>query len=168
MSSAILSPRKAFELGWIYDLADPDKQIQQAGIDIRIEKVFRIQGTAYLSETEKRAPSYIEVFPSGENKEFVLQAGETYLFDAYESVTMPNNATAIVWRRSTLNRFAVDITAGLWDPGFKGKLGGRISPQVRLTIARGTRVAQVFFLSTEAASTYQGQYQNGSSQIVPK
>ena len=166
---SIINPNIIYQKGYIQNLGDPKLQIQQVGIDIRIDKLYRLRGIAYIGITDKRFPHFDEVrarvHPDTGEEIFDILPNETYVFDAFETIEVPKNATAIIWRRSTLNRIGMRVTAGLWDPGFHGTLGGLIkSDSIKVVLARGARIAQVFFLDSKAASQYDGTYQGGTSQ----
>jgi len=91
-----------------------------------------------------------------------LEEGEHKLARLNEVVTIPHDAFALIFSRSTFNRQGVLITATVFEPGWRGiptvsvyNLSG-----TDFSIRKDTRVAQIIFFKANAASTYNGQYQN--------
>ena len=91
-----------------------------------------------------------------------LEQGEHKLARLNEVVTVPHDAFALIFSRSTFNRQGVLITATVFEPGWKGIPVVSIFnfSGARFSIAKDTRVAQIIFFKANAASTYNGQYQN--------
>lgn len=141
---------------------DSDKQIQQAGIDIRIAKVFTIHTPAIeISETTKPdfKSVYREIVPDGQGW-FHLFPGTAYSIDSMEEVVLPQNRAAIVLHRSSFNRSGIFITGSVYDPGFQGNVGATMYVFNRARVQIGTRIAQIVFMDADGASEYNGSYQN--------
>jgi len=167
----IVNPKQAVDDGVITNVGDG--QVQQNGIDIRIDRMYRVRGSAYLGIAKKLMPNFDEVHPrkNAETGEWVfdLSPEQSYVFDAVEVVDMPENLMALIVTRSTLNRCGIRVTSGVWDSGFRGTLGGFINTgSIPAFIERGSRIAQVVFYNADSASMYNGQYQDGNSQSVGK
>ena len=91
-----------------------------------------------------------------------LEQGEHKLARLNEVVTVPHDAFALIFSRSTFNRQGILITSTVFEPGWRGiptvsiyNLSG-----AQCYITKDTRIIQIIFFKSNAASTYSGQYQN--------
>ena len=91
-----------------------------------------------------------------------LEHSEHKLARLNEVVTVPHDAFALIFSRSTFNRQGVLITTTVFEPGWKGIPVVSIFnfSGARFSIAKDIRVAQIIFFKANASSTYNGQYQN--------
>ena len=168
----VLNPRKAFEEGLVkgiegFPAFDPEKQIQQAGIDIRVAKIFTVHtNIVSISETEKPKfdQIYRELYPDARGM-IRLEPGKAYSVDSMEYVKIPHDMSALVVHRSTFNRIGVLITGANYDPGFEGNIGVTMYVHNLIEIAIGTRIAQILFIKTDAANNYHGTYQKQKSHV---
>ncbi|RLJ04188.1 MAG: hypothetical protein DRP18_05010 [Candidatus Aenigmatarchaeota archaeon] len=91
-----------------------------------------------------------------------LKHNEHKLVKLNEVITVPPDAFGLIFSRSTFNRLGILITATVFEPGWKG------IPVISIynfsgtcfNIPKNTRVAQIIFFKADAASVYNGQYQN--------
>jgi len=144
-----------------------DKQIQQAGIDIRINRIHTVH-TPLITIGKNVKPDfksiYLEVEPNVEG--FMrLEPGKAYSIDSMERCKVPENMAALVLHRSTFNRCGIFITGSVYDPGFEGNIGTTMYVHNTIEVEVGTRFAQIVFLPADAASTYKGSYQGQKSHI---
>jgi len=107
-------------------------QIQQVGIDLTIAETVR------------------------------LKHGEYKAVKLNEIVSVPPDVFALMFSRSTFNRQGILITSTVFEPGWRGiptvsvyNLSG-----AQCYISKDTRIIQIIFFRAEAASVYNGQYQN--------
>ncbi|RLC62579.1 MAG: hypothetical protein DRI01_06625 [Chloroflexi bacterium] len=107
-------------------------EIQQVGIDLTIAE------DVYLKHSEHKAVRLNEI------------------------VSVPDEMFALIFSRSTFNRQGILITSTVFEPGWRGiptvsiyNLSG-----VDISIVKDTRIAQIIFFKADAASVYNGQYQN--------
>lgn len=133
-----------------------DKHIQQAAVDLSIERVWAVERDVFLiDEEQKRFRSTTELFV-GEDGYWNLPEG-VYEISTQHSVTMSDNEVGLVVTRSSLLRNGVTISSGLMDPAFKTNNIGAVM-HVRggaMKIKPGTRVAQ--FIVWQVANP-QGKY----------
>jgi len=155
----ILNPRKAIEEGWIKNYGE--ECIQPNSIDVRLNKLFAIEGILFLGVDKRDLPEWEEQIPD-RNNFFFLAAGRAYQFECLERVEVPENVIMRLYMRSTLNRSGVFVGAGLWDTGFKNFVGASFYPFCSALIEKGARIAQVVFIKASSAGFYRGQY--GDSQ----
>lgn len=168
----LLNPKDIFEEKLLkgiegYPTFDPDKQIQQAGIDIRVARIFTVHSPIIeISETTKPdfKSLYGELEPDSQGW-FHLLPGTAYSIDSMEFIKVPENASAFVLQRSTFNRSGVFITGSVYDPSFEGNVGATMYVFNRLKLQVGTRIAQVFFALTDSAGNYNGSYQGQKGHI---
>ncbi len=125
-----VNPKIVKELGLVKFAKDTE--IQQVGIDLTIAETVRLN--------------------HGEHKAVRLN----------EVVSVPDDMFALIFSRSTFNRQGVLITATVFEPGWKGipVLSIFNFSGSRFTIEKNTRIAQIIFFKADAASVYNGQYQN--------
>jgi len=79
-----------------------------------------------------------------------------------EIVSVPVSMFALMFSRSTFNRQGILITSTVFEPGWRGIPTVSIYnfSGVDISIAKDTRIAQIIFFKADAASVYNGQYQN--------
>lgn len=158
----IFSPMRAYEEGWIKGLEDVDKQVQQNGIDVRVESIQEIISSGVLRKEGKELPRYKALTPEDvpDGREvFAINIGKAYIMTSYESVRIPENVVGMVFMRSTLNRIGAPIHSGLYDSGFKGRIQPTLYPMNHLLIEKGARFAQIIFMQAQSYKLYDGQYQ---------
>jgi len=168
----IINPREVLEKGFLVAQEgclplDPEKQMQQAGIDIRINRIFCIAVPLFrITNTEK--PNFRELYtekePDSDNL-IRLSKGEAYFVDSMEYCKVPKDATAFVLHRSTFNRSGIFVTGSVYDPSFEGNVGATMYVHNSVEIEVGTRFAQILFMSASAAQEYQGGYQKQKGHL---
>ncbi|WP_456475244.1 dCTP deaminase [Candidatus Pyrohabitans sp.] len=134
--------------------------IQGAGVDLRIDKLYDITSPAALYKEERTLPELREI----EGERYVLKPGKYYLCTTLERVNMPKDLVAFMFQRSTLFRCGVSLRTAVIDPGYRGVLTVGIKNEggFEFTLERGSRIAQVVFARVEGdAVAYEGRYQGG-------
>jgi len=137
------------------------EQLQQVGIDLRINKIYLLQGSGELLKESKRFPEYLDLTEYGD--QVLLHAGKCYSVDTMEYVEVPKDMYATVIHRSTCNRMGATVMGSIYDPGFRGIVNCNIRPSNDIRIEKGVRIAQIVFTKADAASVYNGQYQDGKN-----
>lgn len=168
----ILNPKIVFDKKLLkgiegYPFFDPEKQIQQAGIDIRVARVFTVH-TPVVEISETTKPDFKSIYREVEADNqgwFFLSPGVAYSVDSMEEIKVPKDASAFVLQRSTFNRSGVFITGSVYDPNFEGNVGATMYVFNKLRLQVGTRIAQVFFVSTDSAGEYNGSYQRQKGHV---
>ena len=125
-----INPKDVKDLGLVK--FSKNTQIQQVGIDLTIAETVR------------------------------LKHGEYKAVKLNEIVSVPPDVFALMFSRSTFNRQGILITSTVFEPGWRGiptvsvyNLSG-----AQCYISKDTRIIQIIFFRAEAASVYNGQYQN--------
>lgn len=147
-----------YVLRYLFPNLDED-QYQPAGVDLKLDKVFRLEGKgALLKGDDKRLPEYHEV--EAASGVFELEPNVPYMLELAPELEIPREAAALFLPRSTLLRSGVSVHTALGDPGFRGKI--RVLAVNHHTepyrIARGERVVQAVFVGAINASMYDGDY----------
>ena len=162
----------------------PPEQFGSCSVDFRLGSefsVFEHSRHAYIDLREKTAIQdlmrTIEV-PTGES--FILQPGEFALAITEESLELADDILGRLEGRSSLGRIGIIVhgTAGLFDPGWRGKATLELSNLGRMPVALypGMRICSFTFeqLTTpssvpyhkKASNKYAGQTRPLASKLV--
>ncbi len=143
---------------WITPLIE--RQIQPAGIDLRISKIFVFKGRGQLGAESKKLAETIELEPY-ENKWF-LEKG-AYKIRFAEIVSVPEDAVGFCYPRSSLLRMGASLLCAVWDPGYMGRGESLLIVENPhgIEIERDARIAQLVFIKLveKPQKTYDGSYQ---------
>jgi len=134
--------------------------VQGAGVDLEIEKLYEINSNSYLGIDRRELPEVDEV----DENPFVLSPNAYYLGLTKENVNMPNDLVAFMLPRSTLFRSGVSLRTAVIDPGYRGALtvGIKNETDFEFTLEKNARIAQVVFSKIfGGALDYDGKYQGG-------
>lgn len=145
--------------GIVYNY-DPEKGIQQQGIDVRIDMVYQLQDVGLIGRHITDIPNRVQIFARNDDL-YILEPGY-YEVDLMEGVDVPNNATLHFKTRSSLVRCGAQIYSGQFDAGFHTEKAGCFLHVIRpIKIERLARIAQaIVFTSNEVDNTYNGQFQS--------
>lgn len=149
-----------------------DSDIQPNGIDIRINKLYRVPNSmAYLLEDKRYIPPAEEITPWEHHPEefrncFYLHPGSVFEFETELKVKVPDNYIGIIHQRSTLSRAGVLVTSGIYDSGYEGLIAGQLHSWTPLYLERGVRIAQFILLPATSRGRYSGIYQNKTTSDV--
>ncbi len=136
------------------------ENIQGSGVDLRIDKLFELDGDASLGKKDRTLPSARGL--KGEN--FVLKPKSYYLCLTTEKVNMPSDLVAFILPRSTLFRSGISLKSAVVDPGYKGALTMGLMNETgrQFHLERGARIAQIVFSYVSGDTlSYKGKYQGG-------
>jgi len=134
--------------------------VQGAGVDLEIEKLYEINSNSYLGVDRRELPEVDEV----DKNPFVLSPNAYYLGLTKEKVNVPNDLVAFMLPRSTLFRSGVSLRTAVIDPGYRGALtvGIKNETDFEFTLEKNARIAQVVFSKIfGGALDYDGRYQGG-------
>ena len=153
----ILDPKDIVSLKAVKGLKDPKLQIQPNGIDLRVGKIFKINGedendmgVLDFDNKERKYPSYDEIkLPS------VLHP-DSYIVQYAETVEIPKNAMAQVFMRSSLQRMGAFLFTSVYDSGYVGKGVGLLILTRPITILPDARIGQIVFHDAKSSSVYEG------------
>lgn len=149
-------------------LNDTEPQIQPNGVDLRLDRVFRIEGKAVLARDTKISSQLIRVHEvHAKEGWFTLEPtnGFNYLVDFCETAHVPAGYCAQIITRSSLVRIGCDVMSGLWDAGWHGKTGASLRLRNKVDVEWGARLCQMVFHESDFnGQYYAGDYQNKDSQ----
>ena len=137
----------------------PEIQVQQAGVDLTLDKIFEFTSKGqidYDNSNRKIADTKELEFED----EIFLKPG-AYKVQLSEFIKIPEDCLGICLPRSTLLRCGATIHTAFWDPGYEGKseiLLVVYNPE-GLILKKKARIAQMTFAKVEdAKGPYKGAY----------
>lgn len=177
-----INPKTAIEKGWIKGITDEKKQIQPNAIDFTLDEVWSVNvALCAISEDGKqmRGGGKIQPVPArnGSGNFWHLGYGiYDCLSDMY--VEVPDGVAAMLVTRSTFARNGIFLTSGLYDSGFKGRIGFTLHVQPsqvlnglenphNTVIGVNTRVGQIIFVEASSAGLYTGGYNHAAGTVAP-
>ena len=98
-----------------------------------------------------------------ETRRIDIRPGFPILATTIEVVTIPSDAAAVVYLKSSRAREGLDHALAGWiDPGFSGTITLELHAHRPLVLTAGQRVIQIVLMSLNApaAKPYAGRYQN--------
>jgi len=146
----------------IEPLEDPDRQIQSAGVDLRLGnefRVFKIISTPYI-DTKKENKDYTQRIVLDDDRPFIIHPGEFVLASVKEYIKLPPDLMGSVDGKSSLGRLGVAIhtTSASINPGWEGRFVLEITNSGRMPVALypNMRVAKLvlYKLSSECERPY--------------
>ena len=140
-----------------------EKNIQPAGVDLRVKCIYRLKNGGFLGIKNRRTPD-VEVVAKYKEEKFTLKPNEFVLVETMEKVNMPNDLLALILPRSSLFRCGVSLHTAVVDPGFIGTLtfGMKNLSEHPFEIEIGTRIGQIVFEKVKGnTKLYEGKYQGG-------
>lgn len=158
----IIPPNEALDK-YVRKYIDSSFQVQQAGIDLSISKIYSFisYGSIDFDNKNRKLADSVEI--KLENDEPTHLASGVYRIKTNELIELDNKTIGVFFPRSSLIRNGASVSAGLFDPGYKGY------PEFLLTILnpnglevyKNARIGQiVFFRSRKKLSEYKGIYKN--------
>jgi dCTP deaminase len=104
------------------------KQIQPAGIDVRLSNRFRVFDCTKFTHIDPLA-AQTDITKELIADTYILQPGHFVLGSTLERITLPDDLAARIEGKSSNGRLGIQVhsTAGFIDPGFKGNITLEIS-----------------------------------------
>jgi dUTP pyrophosphatase len=169
LGRAALLERLARQPPLVEGLADPARQVQPHGIDLRLESIWELTAAGAIAADppadapaapDRQLPARAAV-PFAPDGRVHLPPG-AYLVRFLESVHLPADLMALGRPRSTLLRCGATLHTAVWDAGYRGRSEALlvVSNPHGLWLARGARLLQLVFFALDApGATYRGAYQ---------
>lgn len=131
---------------------------QPSGVDLTVDQIYAFAFEGILEDGIREMPVK-EILPD-KNGYWRLERG-AYLVRYGEIVEIPRNAIGLVFSRSSLMRIGCTIQTAVWDPGYRGRGVGLliVMNPYGVRIKRGSRIAQLIFISSRAKNVYSGRWQ---------
>lgn len=135
--------------------------VQQQGVDVRIDKVWRLKSDGFITTEKTHLPDRELVEPI--DGVYSLDPGY-YEFSMVEGCNIKPNVCMYLKHRSSLIRCGVAVYSGQFDAGFSTNSMGafmEVKNPAGVRIERNARVAQTIFTRTNSVENlYDGQWQN--------
>jgi dUTP pyrophosphatase len=146
----------------IEQLTDPETQIQPNGVDLTLDKIYRLEGRGKIdfSNENRKLPNKIHL-PFNKDG-FVKLAPGAYGVSFKEIVNLPNHIMALGRPRSSLIRMGASVVTAVWDAGYRGRSEAMLSVHhlEGITIFENARLLQLIFLQLSGKTVaYDGIYQ---------
>ncbi|MBI2032136.1 MAG: 2'-deoxycytidine 5'-triphosphate deaminase [Candidatus Levybacteria bacterium] len=144
-----------------------------AGFDLRLGEVFKIKGSAFLGETERKTPDIksVKVYDPKKKGSIKIKPGDFFLVKTIEKINLPLNLSAVIIPRTTTFRSGLFIRTGPIQPGYSGELtfGLKNEGPIAVEIEMGARFVHVIFHEIKGGgSKYRGQWQGGRVSATKK
>ena len=143
------------------------KGIQQQGVDVRLARVFVLDGTGEIPGQGDTILPKSRNLPALVGSVLLLQPGY-YEVEFFEGCDVKSNMALNFKTRSSLVRCGAIIHSGQFDGGFKTEhMGAFLEVKRPIRIEIGARVAQAVVNLTfpvDKDSLYNGQYQNDTQR----
>src|SRR5207248_2980713 len=98
---------------------DPAAQVQPNGLDLSLERIWRLEGAARLGRATRELPERRAV--AFDAAGWADLAPGAYLVRFAETLRLPRDVLAIGRPRSTLARGGVGLVLAVWDAGYQGR-----------------------------------------------
>ena len=174
----ILGPKELLrlvkEIKLIENLSDRElNNPEGAGFDLRLGKVFKISGSAFLGETHRKTADVktIIAFKEGKKRSIKIKPGDFFLVKTIEKINLPINLSAVIIPRTTTFRSGLFIRTGPVQPGYQGELvfGLKNEGPITVEIEMGARFVHIIFQEVKGGgSKYRGQWQGGRVSATKK
>jgi deoxycytidine triphosphate deaminase len=144
------------------ELENPESVV----LDLRLNKVFKMKGKAFLGIEERETPEMEEIaaYDPEKKSSVVIKPGEYVIAETIEKVKIPEGIFMLYKPRTTLHRMGIMMRGTIGDPGFEGVLHPALynAGPCEVEIEMGARFSQVCFLKIDGKSeSYRGQWQGG-------
>ena len=167
----ILGPKKLLQLVKNKKLVEglSERELinpEGAGFDLRLGEVYKISGTAFLGETDRKTANIklVQKYSKGNKRSIKIKPGDFFLVTTIESFNVPQNLTVNFKPRTTTFRSGLFLRTGNVAPGYKGPVtfGLKNEGPITVTIEMGARFVHAQFDEVKGGgSMYRGQWQGG-------
>ena len=157
----------------IHPLTDEpgDSQIDQAGVTLHLHPRLLVLRPGRVLDARRPCVDDFRPVPLDETGAFLLLPGRFYLGATVERIHTPHHAVNVEGKSSPARKSLEIETAGLAEPGFKGRITLEISVLAPLRIPPGWPVCQaVFHEVTGTVESYQdrGHYSDAGTVEGPQ
>ena len=138
-----------------------ESQLQPCGIDLTLKEVHIFEDAGEIDfDNSKRRTSGTKKIEFENGTVHLKPGGYKILYNEY--VSIPADACALGFPRSSLLRCGVDIHCAVWDPGYHGRSESLlvVNNPHGITLHRNAKVLQLIFakLDGKPHAEYGGQY----------
>ena len=159
--------RRIHEENLVEGLAERElKNPEGAGLDLRLGKLFRLEGRGFLGVEERETPKGVLVaeYDPAKRSSVIIKPGDYFLTETVEKFHMPLEVLSIVKPRTTLHRSGIITRVSVVDPGYSGPIHPAIynAGPSEIEIELGARYVNAMFFEVKGGgSQYRGQWQGG-------
>ncbi|MBI5347479.1 MAG: deoxyuridine 5'-triphosphate nucleotidohydrolase [Candidatus Aenigmarchaeota archaeon] len=141
----------------VLNMIDPAVQIQQAGVDLTVGRIYTLKGEGALDfdNSKRKIPEYEVIEPA--NEKWVLEPG-TYHAAMNETIKLPDNIAGLLLPRSSALTCGLEVHSALWDPGYEGRSFMHFSLKKKIELHKNARICQMIFFLLENTEEYRGSY----------
>ncbi|MCX6772086.1 MAG: deoxyuridine 5'-triphosphate nucleotidohydrolase [Candidatus Micrarchaeota archaeon] len=137
-------------------------QLQPCGVDMTLREVHALTDAGEIDfDNSKRKISKSAALAFDSNGKLHLAQG-CYKIVYNEYVSVPIDACAFGFPRSSLLRCGADVRCAVWDPGYHGRSESLLVVHSAhgITLHKNAKVMQLVFVRLESAAHkgYEGQY----------
>lgn len=137
-----------------------------AGLDLRLGKLFRLEGKGFLGIDERETPKGILVaeYDPAKRSSIIIKPDDYFLTETVEKFNMPLDLLAIIKPRTTLHRSGIITRVSVADPGYHGPIHPAIynAGSSEVEIELGARYVNAMFFEVKGGgSQYRGQWRGG-------
>lgn len=134
-----------------------EKCICPNAVDLRLQKVLKIQNRTFTLSEEERIHRGSEEIPLY-NDWWTLAPG-SYEVIIGDTITIGPDEAGWVIPRSSLNRNGIFLTSGLYDSGYTGPMAACLHVNCgQFQVKKGTRIGQFLLFKAQAVAQYEGSY----------
>lgn len=145
------------------------KNLAQVGLDIPVHELHLLDNTSPSRVNDKKRKFAKRSIVEPIEGEYILYPGRYYEWVSKVRVKMPENIAGLVVARSSMLRAGVFVTAGVFDPGYEGSIGGFLWLHNGIVaIGENERVAQFLPIQASSCQLYNGVYQGSALTMDAK
>ena len=157
--------RELFDLGIITSVNNPDKNVQQHGIDLNVVKISKVNSGGFIPiDGKTQIPKYSEVdlMYTESNMAFWALGPGSYYVEMHQGCDVPKDMMLLIRSRSSLSRIGASINSPIFDAGFKtDNIGTIMTVTETIRIEHSARICQIYgHLCSVVGNLYDGQFQN--------
>jgi len=143
-------------------------QMQPCGIDMTLKEVHELLDAGEIDfDNSKRKISASRKLEFAEGKLHLVQGCYKIIYNEYVSV--PLDACAFGFPRSSLLRCGADVRCAVWDPGYHGRSESLlvVNSAHGITLHKDAKVCQLVFARLESAAHagYEGKYKGENAKL---
>ena len=135
----IINPKIIAEMWVIWNIQNPEEQIQQNWIDLTVKSIQKLWTRANILKINERFHTTREDLEWADDNTILLTPW-VYDIELNETINIPENMAAPqIYTRSTVVRGGNNIISWFWDSGYQGPLGVMFIVRIPLILEKNVR-----------------------------
>lgn len=153
----------------VEEMVNTEAQVQQNGIELTLHSLETFNGIGQVAfdNSERKLPDMKKL--EFDTEDWIFLSKGIYKIKFNEIVNIPKNIAAIAKCRSSVMRCGVDIIAGVWDAGYRGRSEALIVVynEAGFRVKKNARLLQLLFfkLNKTVDNGYSGMYLHENTKI---